>query len=198
MMYSAMRKLIIASLFTLLAACQTATPDVPNYPAVHFTGAPFSLNVANIQIVQEYTPSLAAPNLDHISPITPSSMVRTWANDRLTATGRSKTVQVVIKDASIVEKPLPRTEWLTGMFTTDESALYQGHLQVKLEIYGNDPLFPAAEITANVSSSTSISEDASVNERQQVLYALSKKMIEELNGQMERNINQYFGLYLGQ
>lgn len=196
-MYPTLRKLVILSLITLLAACQNAAPTVPSYPAIHFIQAPFSLDVANIQFVQEYTPPLTAPNLEHLSPITPSSMVRTWAKDRLLATGRGKQLKVVIKDASIIEKQLPRTEGLTGMFTKDESALYEGHLQVKLEIYGNDPLFPAAEITANVTSSKSISEDASVNERQQLLYALSKSMIQDLNGQMERNIAQYFGQYMG-
>lgn len=195
-MYYVLRKCAVFCAVILLSSCQNATPDFPNYPAVHFTDAPFSLDVGTIELVQEYAPPLTSPHLEHIAPITPSSMVRTWANDRLKAVGRNRTLKVIIQDASIIAQPLPRTSGLEGMFTKDESALYSGHLQVKLEIYENDPLFPVAEITANISNSISVAEDAPINDRQQLLYNISKKMIEELNKQIEQNISQYFNRYI--
>ncbi len=193
------RKFFPLLLLLIIPACETAAPPLPTYPAVHFTSTPpYRLDVARVEIAQHYTPPLASPNVDHLSPVTPSSMIRTWADDRFKATGNRHVLKVVIKDASITEKSLPRTEGVQGMFTTDESTLYQGHMQVKLEIYGDDPLFPAAEISANVNNSRSISENASVNDRQQALYAISKAMIQNLNAQVERSLPQYFGLYRGE
>lgn len=191
------RNIAILSIMGLIASCSSTPQPLPNYPPVRFTNeAPFNLQVANVQIVQQYNAPMKAPNVDHLSPVSPSAAVQTWADDRLKAKGGKYLMKVVIKDASVIEKDLPASTGLKGALTNDQTTLYTGHLQVSLEIYTEDPLFPAAEVSGDVTSTESIAEDASVNDRQALLYALSKELIENLDKEIAKTIPQYFGKYI--
>ena len=190
-------KKIVLILGLLLAACQTVVAPPPVYPQITFTNMkPFLFNVAQMEIVQEYKPSMLPPNVDHLFLITPTEAVRIWARDRITTKGVLKTMKVIIKDASVVEQQLPKTEGIVGLFTKDQAANYTAHLDVRLEIIGSDPLFPESEASIAVTRSKTIGEDASVNDRNALYYELTRGLISDFNTEAEKNIPLYMYKYL--
>ncbi|MDG5496878.1 hypothetical protein [Niveispirillum sp. BGYR6] len=145
---------------------------------------PITLDVASIEVESEYVAPMKEPNVDHLITITPSDAVRLWASQRLKAGGSQGRARVVIRDASVREKELPRTTGIKGWFTKDQSEEYDGRLQVDIIVEGSARGF-SGSVSATVTRSTSVREDVSLAERDKTMLAMVKEMAADLDRQME-------------
>ncbi|MAM72374.1 MAG: hypothetical protein CMO29_01020 [Tistrella sp.] len=118
----------------LLAGC--ASEPLPEGPKpIRFDDKPkFRLNVARVQLLDNYQPPRKAPNVEHLFPTSPARAAGDWARDRLEAAGVSGTARLVIRDASVIEKPLPQTGGIRGTFTQEPADEYAATLIATLEI----------------------------------------------------------------
>ena len=118
----------------LVPAC--ASEPLPEGPKpIRFDDKPkFRMNVARVQLLDNYQPPRAAPNVEHLFPTSPARAAGDWARDRLEAAGVSGTARFVIRDASVVEEPLPQTGGIRGTFTDEPTDKYNCTLIVALEI----------------------------------------------------------------
>jgi len=127
-----MRALIIAVTLLLLAACDHEPPAPPQQ--LTFTGSQLRLNVARVDVVDDYKAPLHAPNIEHLVDIPPAQAVRQWAGARLAAAGSTGSLEVDIKDAGIVKKDLPKQKsGVEGWFTKEQTEEYDGTLAVDLK-----------------------------------------------------------------
>jgi hypothetical protein len=173
----------------ILASCQPTPPRI-GHPQISYAHlAPISLDVGQIEVATEYQAPLGPPHVDHLAPTPPAEAARRWALDRLRAVGTTGTLRVVIKDASIVEVPLPRTSGggVRGAMTRDQSERYDGRLVVELVI--DQPSRRYHGFTgATVARSMSVPEDVSVAGREDVWFTITQQMLANLNTQLEQGI----------
>lgn len=184
-----------AGLFALSGCKDVPTPQAQSRPSFAQMGA-MHFSVATIDIVEEYTPPLKSPNVEHLFPTPPAEGVKIWVNDRLKADGGEYRMEVVIKDASVVEEQLPKTQGLKGTFTVDQSQRYNAKLNVEVKVYGTRKLLPEANAEVTVTKSRTIAENASLEERERLFNQMTNELLTMLNTELEKNIRNYFGAYL--
>jgi hypothetical protein len=147
------------------------------------------LDVARVEIADEYQEPLRPPNVDHLFPTPPERVLRRWATDRLAASGTpGRYARFVIQDAKVIETELPRTGGVRGAFTTDQTERYDLTLKVAIEIREERGNFQSGFVTASTARSRSVAEDISVNDREKVWFEMLEQAMNELNAELDRQI----------
>lgn len=183
------------SLLVLLSACQNP-PEVSKYTAPRFTQAqPFGIDVASMEVIAEYQSPMQKPHVEHLFPVTPADSVRIWAKDRLRTVGGEGRLEVIIKDASVKEVELPRTQGIKGAFTKDQSERYDARVEVQLRIYRGSGV-SVADVEATATRSQTIAENASPAERDRLFWEMNNQLMKDLDRELDRNISRYFTSYL--
>src|SRR3546814_10787923 len=110
-----------AALAGLLAACSLDDPSNRFAQFAYQHRPDINLDVGEIQIERAYLTPGQPPNVDHLLPMQPKDAAVRWAQDRLVASGDRLTFRYIVREASVVESPLPVSGGITGMLTTDQS-----------------------------------------------------------------------------
>ena len=179
----------------MVAGCET-TAVQPHYPIITFSHlAPVNLNVAAVEYVDQYVPPQDAPNVDHLFPVSPSTVARRWAQDRLLATGVTRRARVVLVTASVTETPLAKTKGLTGTFTIDQVARYDATAEMRVEIV-TDAGVVEGKANAIATRSRTVPEDITLNQRDQIWFEMTAALMRALDGQLVQNIRLYLGRWV--
>ena len=189
--------LAVAGLLTMLAVAGcTNTPPAPRYPELTYGHyGIIGLTVASVEFVPLYVAPQTAPNVEHLSPVSPLAAMQRWTNDRLRAVGREGYARVVVSNASIIETPLAVTGGVRGWFTTDQAARYDATIEVEIQIR-DERNTQLAFTRAKAERSRSVPEGASINARETVLFQLVEATTTEINTELERSIRQYLQRYV--
>lgn len=190
--------LLAAIVALTLAGCAAPAPEKPVFPQITFGQfQPIRLNVGAIEIEQRYQAPGRLPNVEHAMPIAPAAMAEQWGRDRLRAvpSGGTGSARLVIERASVVEIDLPKTPGIRGAFTTDQTQRYDAVLDVVLEIR-NDRGFRESSASARIERTQTIREDASVADRERLWFSMTEAMAKDLNTEMEKQIQGYFGRFI--
>lgn len=189
---------ILLTLLALLLApgCSPTAPEA-GFPELTYTHLrPLNFDVRRMEVETRYIPPMKAPNVEHRSPVTPYHALRRWATDRLKAVGPNNYVgRLIILDASIREVSLPVEGGLSGFFTNDQSSRYDGRAAVRLEIRdpGGRQLGFA---TARAARSLTVPEDASLADRDRILFAITEDLVSDIDRQLEAEARRHLGPYL--
>lgn len=179
----------------LLVACETPATQ-PSFPDIHFTSEPrLRLDVAVIDLQDDFHASFRAPNVEHLFPVSPEHAMVNWVHDRLEATGTTRRARVRIIDASVKETELPRTKGLTGAFTTAQAQRYDATAEMGVDIL-NERGFAERTVTAKATRSQSVAEGITPNQRDQAWYGLTKDLMAELDRELERQMRANFTFYI--
>jgi len=184
-------------LFTgmLLAACEQPVAPEPG-PSINFTRfQPMYFDVAKIEMVDEYKSPMQPPNVEYLLPVSPAEAMHRWVKDRLRTVGMDRSMQVIIKDASVIATQLPKPQGVNGFFTDSQDKRYDAKLSVEIRIYGEGAM-SEANVTASVTRSITINQKASVAERTAIFRRLVYDMMDAMNAQLEQNMFMYFGKYI--
>lgn len=195
MMNARFARLFVLPFMLLIAACQSGGPAAQTAPTMTFSQyQPWRLNVARVEIRSDFQPSLRAPNVEHEMPIPPARAAMQWAERRLQATGTgNRTMEFVVKNATVTETQLNRTPGVTGMFTTDQTERYDAALTVAL-IVRNERGFVETEIQAEARRFITLPENTTINQRELAWYGMVEALMGEINGQIEARadlLNRY-------
>jgi len=186
----------VALLVSLLAGC-TDVPQPQGSSSLSFTQTPpIELDVMRVDITEEYQPSLQPPHVEQFFPIPPMEAMKIWARDRIRPIGGDRTLEVIIKDASVVQKALPRTKGLEGVFTKDQADQYDVRLEVEMRIYGRQSALSESSIRVVATRSNTIGEDASVVDRDRLFSRMTRELMQTMDAELEKNILAYFGNYI--
>ena len=130
-MMIAVRILLLA---LVLAAC-TPPPQSREFPRITFAHLPqIALNVGSVEVRNGYLSPAAAPNVEHLFPVSPAAAALEWARSRFRAAGGSEEARITLRRASVVEVPLARTGGVAGLFRVEQSERYDAVLDVKMEM----------------------------------------------------------------
>ncbi len=190
-------RLLLAATVLMAAAvagCETPAPSLEEPQLSYAHLGLIRLDVAKIDIVDEYLPPLRKPNVDHQFPISPAAALQQWAKDRLNAAGRERTARFIIRDAAVREVPLERKKGLRGLFTTDQSERYDGRVNVVLEIR-SERGFRDAFVEAIAEQSRTVSEDVSLVERDRIFLKMTEELVAAMNAEIEKQIAAHLSTY---
>ena len=114
---------------------QSASATPGPAPTIDVASLPeLRLNVAEIQVVPGYASPGKKPNVEEFASPTPQQAAEAWAKSKVKAVGRENRAMVIIRQASIVEVPLPTKKGLEGVFTKEPDRRYDGTLEATIEI----------------------------------------------------------------
>ena len=180
---------------SLSAGCALfGTPEEPErYSDIRFENqTPIKLKVNKVEVISEFTPTFRRPNVEHLFPISIEKTARNWAHDRLEAVDFSsdKVAQFIIKDASVTEE----LETTDKVFESDRM-VYRANLNVVIRI--SDPQkLSNAETEIQAWRELKIPADYDISEKEKYWNNMVKKLFEEFNVRMEKNIHQYLNMYI--
>ena len=191
-----MRILYAALAALTLSACQPSTPPAPR-DDLTFSGPDYRFNVSNITVTQDYRSPKRPPNVEHLSDITPAAAVKQWAGTRMVAAGHGNTLEIDIKDASIVRKDLPKQKnGVEGMFTNEQTEQYNGRLALELKIYSPASALPIARLSAEAERSITLPENAAPIDRERAYHNVAVGLMKAIEPQLDTNIHRYLAPYL--
>jgi hypothetical protein len=188
-------RLSLVGLVLILAACEAPSLPEPIPPLTYDHLPPIALNVAQIEVIEEYAPTLRSPNVEHLFPTSPARAIRQWAKDRLRAVGETGTARFIIQDARVVETKLEKAKGLRGAFTKEQSERYDGRLQVTLEIR-SERGFRDAFATGQADHSNTAIEGISLEDRERLFHAMTAALVDAATVELEKNIEQFLRDYL--
>lgn len=185
------RASLILAVMLVLGACETPMPG-NQYPALTYDHLPpLKFQVAKIEVEDAYVPSTTPPNVEVLFPVRPSEAALNWARDRLVATGNTRRLRYVVKEASVTETPLEVKGGLKGAVTTDQSERYDARLELEVQVI-DDGGQVVATASARAVRSTTVPEDSSLFEREQTWYDLTRKLMDDMNSQLEETLRRAF------
>ena len=193
-----MFKKIFAALTIILAvsACAGIRDDMAEpsrYEMPDFSSEePIRLKVSKIDVISEFTPTFKRPNVEHLLPISIEKTARSWAEQRLDAVDFSspKVAKFIIKDASVTEENIK----VNDMFKADRIK-YHARLVVTINISDPNSL-SVAETTIEAWRDLTIPNTTDIEDKEKYWNEMVKKLFEEFNVNMEKNINQYLNMYV--
>lgn len=190
------KHLFLGVLMLVLTACQTAPAQMSQTTMTFSHLAPISLDVAQIEVYDEFESVYKAPFVDFQFPIPPLKAVHQWVNDRMQPNGRSNLLRVTIVDASVKEVRLPKRSGFMDWFYVEPSERYEGHLLVKMDVLGGGRALSESSITIEVARNQSALESASLADREALYIQLTQDLMQLFNLEAERQINAHFSRYL--
>jgi len=133
---------IYLSAALLLSGC-TGAPPASTPPDLTFANlAPITLDVAAIEVRDDYKPPLHAPNIEHTFPTPPYVAAGNLLKKQLVAGGSENVLRVIIEDASVVREELPVTRGFMDALLQEPSEELKGKVLLRFELI--DPKAPDA------------------------------------------------------
>jgi len=198
--FSRLRPLpVLAALLStmLLAACADAPPPAAGPRAVSFEAqAPLRLDIASITVEPRYRAPGRAPNVEHLHPVTPESVARSWAAARIIATGSRGRAVLTVLDGSVVSEDLPKKGGLTGFFGDQLDTRLTARLKARLVVgragieAGN---FEEWSADVDASATRTILESASLNERDAAYAALIQSLAKNFDDALSAEVRRSMG-----
>jgi hypothetical protein len=148
-----------------LAACGGSPPPYPTLRYAYLP--PIRLNVASIEVRQDFVPSGVPPDVSPFDPAQPVDALRQMATDRLKPFGPAGRAVVVIQDASMIQDG----DTITGSFA------------VRLDVYTS-----ANNRVGYAEARVSRSHSGHVDDMRQLLYDMTKQLMDEMNVQFEYQV----------
>lgn len=191
------RLFAVLGLSLAVAACASAPPEKLMLPEITFANQPkLTFAASSVETIQEYLPSAQPPHIELNIPQPPSVVAARWTRDRVALDmSQQNRVTVIIKKAAVTEVDLKKTPGLRGSFTEDQVARFDIEVEMAVEIRDARG-FRIGEASAAARRSTSMSEKATLNERDLIIHGLVRETMMDVNRELERNIRQYMALYV--
>ena len=150
----------------LLAACGDSAP--PSYPPLRYDYLPpIQLNVATVDVRQDFLPSGVGPDVSRLDPVQPVEALRQMALDRLKPFGPAGRAVLVIQNASLIRDG----DVITGTFS------------VRLDIYTS-----ANNRVGYADARVARTHSGDVGDINQTLYDMTKQLMDDMNVQLEYQI----------
>lgn len=151
----------------LLAACGG---EPRSYPPLRYDYLPqIRLNVAQVDVQQNFVSSGVAPDVTPLDPVQPADVLRQMAEDRLKPFGPSGHAVLVIQNASLVQ----REDTITGT------------LAVRLDVYSS-----ANTRAGYAEARVSRQHIGHIDDIHQTLYDMTRQMMDAMNVELEYQIKR--------
>jgi hypothetical protein len=191
------RRLALCAPFLLGIAACASEPPPSRFPEIHFTGEPpILLDVARVEIVNQFQPSFHPPEVEHQFAVPPQRALENLGKERFKATSPAsgRIARFTINEAKVVEAALPLKQGLKADFTTQQAQRYDGDVDIKLDIYDEHGTV-VRTASAHATRSRTVAEDITPNDRDQVWYEMTDELAHTADQVLEQYINANFYPY---
>lgn len=193
-MINSIKKICLCFATVLLAACSgmnnnQAAPE--RFSDLHFDNkAPIQLNVKQVDIKSEFTPSFTRPNVEHLFPISIEKTAKTWAKERLEAVDLSsnRIAEFVIQDASVTE-----SEVKAQQFLQKDSLNYHANLKVTLKVIDTKS---TVQTTVEAYRELTMPIDTNIEDKEQHWNDMVVKLFQAFDEHMQINTEKYLNMYI--
>jgi hypothetical protein len=191
-----LRLLAVLGLGFGLAACASAPLEKSILPEITFDAQPkLTFAASSVETILEYQPTAQPPHIELAIPQPPATVAMRWTRDRIAVdNSQPNRVTVVIRKAAVTETDLKKTPGLRGSFTEDQVARFDTEVEMAVEVRDARG-FRVGEASAAARRSNSISEKATLNDRDRAIHDLVRETMMDVNRELDRNIRQYMPLY---
>ena len=183
----------LASLF--LSAC--AAPPPANIAGLTFAHkGQFSISAGELVIAQDYIPPATDPHVDHLFTLSPTFAAMQWARDRLQTTGGTNRLIYRIVDASVTAEKIKIDKGtLKQLIHQDATDAYTGTIRVTLSLE-NARGETLATVEAHATRKTTALPELNLRERDELWFAMTEKLMSEIDRQLSQSLPSYFEKYL--
>ena len=187
--------LAIALLAWPLASCET--PPKEPFPEITFTDRPpIKLDAARIELVEEFVAAADPTHVEHLFPVAPAVAARRWVQDRLLPVGNARTVRVTLVNAGAIETPLQTKTGVEGFFTTEPERRYEVQVEMRIEILSEGSRYVESYARSAASIARTVPEDATLEERDSILYHLTEDTLRTLDKEFSATIERHLASYI--
>ncbi len=184
----------VATLLAIGACAQVAPP--PTLAEITFAHlSPYQLAVRGVEVESRFSSSMTPPHVELALTHPPERVLRRWAADRLQATGGEAFARFIILDATVTEFALETDGTLTAVFTNEQALRYEAAAEALLEIRDATGGF-LGNATARVTRTITIPENATLNEREQVLFDLVDRLMRNFDTELDGNIRTHLAQWV--
>jgi len=167
----------------MLSGCTSAPPAPPSDISITFQHrAPIALNVAKIEHVDLYQPSLRPPHVEHLHKVTPSTVIRVWIKERLRAVGSRGLVTLIVEEAGVLEEAVSVSDGFGGLFQDEVDTRLVGVIRARFDYVDVGPSGGTLSVDVVAEASAEVLESATLNERDLAYFHL----VERLAGEFDR------------
>ena len=193
--YKVVRLAVSGLLVSFLYACTNAPMSEPNFVLGFENYEPYLVDVATLEIVDQYKSPFSDPYVEHLSPVTPAQAVREWVSARFRPVGEVGRLRVTVANASIIGKSLDTNKNFTALFISEQGAELTGALSVTVEVLNTQDI-SVAHVAAYSSARKTLGENASLVDRDYAMFSVTKSLLEAFDVEVSRQIDQYLQLFL--
>jgi hypothetical protein len=155
---------------------------------------PVMLDVAKIEVRDDYRPPLKEPNVEHTFQTPPYVAAETLLKKQLIATGQDNVLHVTITEASVVREMLPVTKGFWGWFTREPSERLKGRIIVRFDLSGPQaPDIVTGNVVLTAKRTKTLLEGTSVADRDIANFKLTEDMMTDLNNGLMSVVRNTFG-----
>lgn len=179
----------------LLGACDTP-PHRDSFPELTYQHLPpIRLDVVRVEITEAAPAAADATRVERDFPTPPGVAAAHWARDRLQAAGSEGVARFTVLEASVTAVPLPRAAGIAGVVTNDQADRYDAVVAVRLEVSNRNGMRTGL-VTAEARESTTAAEDMTLNDRERLWFEMTRRLMERLNAELEKQIGAHLGGFL--
>lgn len=171
-----------------LGGCQSAI-HVERESHKYRSHEPLYFCVKSMDVVNSYVAPKKEPYVDHLMPYSLDDELVEWAHHRLRPGFKEGYGVVVIEKASIKRHSLPQKKGLISAFTRQESDEYEAHGAVRIDFMDHKG-YPIGSVFADSKHTQTVLEKTTPEELQTVWSELSRRVVDDLSHQIEKNIRQ--------
>lgn len=193
-MLNFIKKIFSVFAVVLLSACSTMSNNraVPErFSELHFDNvSPIQLNVKQVNIKSEFTPSFTRPNVEHLFPVSIEKTATTWAKERLEAVDMSsnRIAEFIIHDASVTESEIKAEQFLQK-----DSLSYHANLKVTLKVIDTKS---TAQTTVEAYRELTMPIDTNIEDKEQYWNDMVVKLFQTFDEHMQINTEKYLNMYI--
>jgi hypothetical protein len=174
------------------ASASTVAPTV-----IRFADATsLSTDATSLSLAVENRPPREYPHVMYRAPFTYEQATRAWADRHFSLSGNSvNSLRITLKDGDITEKLLPRTRGIKGLFTKDQAAEYEAHLELDVAIV--DPNGKVlASTNAKAWHTRTVPEGTTEEEKREIWADMMKTTFDNLDAELQPRIRTSLAGYV--
>ncbi len=166
----------------VLSGCTSTPPAPPADISITFQHrTPITLNVAEIEHVDRYQPSLRAPQVEHLHNVTPSTVTRAWIKERLRAVGSRGLITLIVEEAGVVEETVNVSDGFEGLFQDEVDTRLVGVIKARFDHVDAGPSGGTHSVNVVAEASAEVLESATLNERDLAYFHLVERLAAEFD-----------------
>lgn len=183
----------IAMLF-LLAGCAEGPPDTQPPEMTFANFQPVELNVARIEVRNDYQPPMRDPNVEHTFQTPPYVAAENLVKKQLVASGMQNILRVIVADAPVIREELPTIKGVMDSIEREPAELLKARVLLRFELVDErapDIVIGRAQVIAK--REKTLLEDTSLTDRDRAYFDLTEALMTDLNNGLTTSVKNAFG-----